>query len=139
MANPQPKKLDNSLPTYEQQVERISSKSRRSELLQRLIHAHHFITISLPESTSDKTYITTFIECDVAHDVLKLDGFDMIPAVLEREWVITIDTPVGGVEPVVKALGNELPLIQGPYDNCLFILGSEDFIEGKHKISMDTS
>ncbi len=50
-----------------------------------------------------------------------LDGFDMAPAILEREWVITIDTPVGGVEAVVTALGNELPLTQGPYDNCLFV------------------
>lgn len=50
-----------------------------------------------------------------------LDGFDMSPAALEREWVVTIDTPVGGVEPVVTVLGNELPLTQGPYDNCLFV------------------
>ena len=28
----------------------------------------------------------------------ELDGFDMPPASLEREWVVTIDTPAGGVE-----------------------------------------
>jgi len=65
-----------------------------------------------------------------------LDGFDMSPAVLEREWVVTIDTPVAGVEPVVKALGEELPLVQGPYDNCLFVreTGYQMFraLEGAH-------
>ena len=50
-----------------------------------------------------------------------LNGFDMAPATLEREWVITIDTPTGGVEPVLTALGKELPLVQGPYDNCMFV------------------
>lgn len=65
-----------------------------------------------------------------------LDGFDMTPAVLEREWVVTIDTPVGGVEAVVAALGNELPLTQGPYDNCMFVreAGYQRFraLEGSH-------
>ena len=60
----------------------------------------------------------------------------MTPAVLEREWVITIDTPVGGVEAVVTALGSELPLTQGPYDNCLFVreAGYQRFraMEGSH-------
>lgn len=51
----------------------------------------------------------------------ELDGFDMTPAALEREWVITIDTPTGGVAPLLEALGKELPLLQGPYDNCLFV------------------
>ncbi len=65
-----------------------------------------------------------------------LDGFDMVPAVLEREWVITIDTPSGGVEPVLIALGKELPLVQGPYDNCMFVRenGYQRFraLEGSH-------
>ena len=65
-----------------------------------------------------------------------LDGFDMTPAKLEREWVITIDTPTGGVEAVVTALGNELPLVQGPYDNCMFVreAGYQRFraLEGAH-------
>lgn len=51
----------------------------------------------------------------------ELDGFDMVPATLEREWVVTVDTPTGGVAPVLEALGNELPLVQGPYDNCMFV------------------
>ena len=51
----------------------------------------------------------------------ELDGFDMTPAALERDWVITIDTPTGGVAPLLEALGQELPLLQGPYDNCLFV------------------
>ena len=50
-----------------------------------------------------------------------LDHFDMTPATLEREWVVTIDTPTGGVDPVLKALGRELPLTQGPYDHCMFV------------------
>ncbi|MDW3222794.1 MAG: hypothetical protein R8G34_07895 [Paracoccaceae bacterium] len=66
----------------------------------------------------------------------ELDGFDMAPAVLEREWVVTIDTPTGGVEAVVAALGNALPLTQGPYDNCMFVreAGYQRFraMEGSH-------
>lgn len=65
-----------------------------------------------------------------------LDGFDMTPATLEREWVITIDTPTGGIEPVLVALGRELPLVQGPYDNCMFVRekGYQRFraLEGSH-------
>lgn len=51
----------------------------------------------------------------------ELDGFDMKPTVLEREWLVTVDTPAGGVPPVVEALGKQLPLVQGPYDNCMFV------------------
>ena len=51
----------------------------------------------------------------------QLDNRDMTPAVLEREWVVTVDTPSGGVPPVLEALGRELPLRQGPYDNVLFV------------------
>ncbi|MGI9303601.1 MAG: hypothetical protein ACR2RB_13005 [Gammaproteobacteria bacterium] len=65
-----------------------------------------------------------------------LDGFDMTPATLEREWVITVDTPNGGVQPVLDALGEELPLVQGPYDNCMFVResGYQRFraLEGSH-------
>ena len=50
-----------------------------------------------------------------------LDGFDMNPATLELEWVVTIDTPTAGVNQVAAALGEHLPLVQGPYDNCLFV------------------
>jgi len=48
-----------------------------------------------------------------------LDGFDMVPATLEIEWKVTVDTPVAGVNIVLKALGEQLPLVQGPYDNCI--------------------
>lgn len=51
----------------------------------------------------------------------ELDDYDMTPAVLEREWVLTIDTPNGGLEPVLLALGEHLPLKQGPYDNCMYV------------------
>lgn len=70
---------------------------------------------------------------EAAHE---LDDFDMIPAILQREWVVTIDTPVGGVDAVVKALGSALPLMQGPYDNCMFVreAGYQTFraLEGSH-------
>ena len=51
----------------------------------------------------------------------ELDGFDMTPASLEREWVVTVDTPNGGVQPVLDAIGRALPLLQGPYDNCTYV------------------
>lgn len=65
-----------------------------------------------------------------------LDGFDMAPATLEREWVVTIDTPISGVDAVLSALGAQLPLVQGPYDNCMFVRenGYQRFraLEGAH-------
>ena len=51
----------------------------------------------------------------------ELDNYDMKPATLVREWVITVDTPDGGVEQVLEALGRELPLVQGPYDHCTYV------------------
>jgi len=66
----------------------------------------------------------------------ELDDFDTTPATLEREWVITVDTPTGGVPPVLEALGKELPLVQGPYDNCMFVRenGYQQFraLKGSH-------
>ncbi len=66
----------------------------------------------------------------------ELDGFDMKPTVLEREWLITVDTPAGGTSPVLDALGEQLPLVQGPYDNCVFVReqGYQRFraLEGSH-------
>ncbi len=50
-----------------------------------------------------------------------LNDLDMKPAHLEREWLITIDTPLGGVSVVQQALGKHLPLVQGPYDNCMYV------------------
>lgn len=68
--------------------------------------------------------------------VTELDGLDTTPTVLEREWVVTIDTPVAGVEPLLTALGQGLPLRQGPYDNCLYVRegGFQQFraLEGSH-------
>ena len=61
----------------------------------------------------------------------ELDKLDMNPATLEREWLVTVDTPEGGVDIVLEALGRELPLVQGPYDNCLFVCdGYTHRIEG---------
>ncbi len=66
----------------------------------------------------------------------ELDKLDMNPATLEREWLVTVDTPEGGVDIVLEALGRELPLVQGPYDNCLFVCekGYQRFraLEGSH-------
>ena len=65
-----------------------------------------------------------------------LDGFDMPPATLESEWVITIDTPKGGVGQVLKALETELSIVQGPYDCCSYVRenGYQRFraLEGSH-------
>ena len=67
---------------------------------------------------------------------LDLDGFDTAPATLEAEWLITIDSPSGGVEPVLHAIEQRLPLIQGPYDCCTFVRerGYQRFraLEGSH-------
>ncbi len=66
----------------------------------------------------------------------ELTALDMTPAVLEREWVVTIDTPNGGLEQLLMALGDGLPLIQGPYDNCMYVrdAGYQRFraLEGSH-------
>ena len=67
---------------------------------------------------------------------INLDGHDMPPAKLEREWIITIDTPTGGVASVLTALEKELPLTQGPYDCCTYVRdgGYQRFraLEGSH-------
>ena len=65
-----------------------------------------------------------------------LNGFDMPPAILESEWVITIDTPSGGVEPVLDALERNISIVQGPYDCCIYVRenGCQRFraLEGSH-------
>lgn len=67
---------------------------------------------------------------------LDLDGFDMTPASLEAEWVVTIDTPSGGVESILTVLERDLSIIQGPYDCCTFVSqnGYQRFraLEGSH-------
>lgn len=50
-----------------------------------------------------------------------LNGFDMPPATLASEWVITIDTPTGGVAAVLSAIEEKLTIKQGPYDCCSFV------------------
>lgn len=61
---------------------------------------------------------------------------DLAPASLEREWVVTIDTPTGGVDQVIAALGEHIPLVQGPYDNCVYVRqgGYQQFraLQGSH-------
>ena len=54
----------------------------------------------------------------------ELDGFDMTPARLEREWQVRIQTPLPGVAAVVEALSREIPLRQGAYDKCLYVTGA---------------
>ena len=65
-----------------------------------------------------------------------LDGLDMKPSTLEREWVVTIDTPTNGVTVVLDALEENLSITQGPYDCCSFVResGYQRFraLEGSH-------
>ncbi|MBX2869543.1 MAG: hypothetical protein KTR18_12750 [Acidiferrobacterales bacterium] len=65
-----------------------------------------------------------------------LDNFDAGAAVLEQEWMITVDTPDGGVENLLMALDARIPMRQGPYDCCSFIQtsGYQRFraLEGSH-------
>lgn len=52
-----------------------------------------------------------------------LDNFDMKPATLEREWVVAIQVPTGGLDSLLLALGSRLDLVQGAYDSCLYVVG----------------
>lgn len=52
---------------------------------------------------------------------LDLNAVDFSANALEAEWMVTIDTPTGGVENVLKALQQQVPLQQGPYDCCSYI------------------
>ena len=69
-------------------------------------------------------------------DCSDLDGFDMHAAILESEWVVTVDTPEGGGAPVLAALEEQLSITQGPYDCCSYIResGYQRFraLEGSH-------
>ena len=66
----------------------------------------------------------------------ELDGRDLGPARLEREWLVRVQTPHGGIEPVLEALTREVPLRQGAYDCCLFVTAAGDqrfrALEGSH-------
>ena len=65
-----------------------------------------------------------------------LSEVDLGPAHLQLEWRLTIQYPKAGVEVLTKALGRDLPLQQGAYDNCLFVRrnGYQQFrsLEGSH-------
>jgi len=65
-----------------------------------------------------------------------LDEMDLGSALLNLEWRITIQCPTAGVELLTKALGRDLPLQQGAYDNCLYVRGNghQQFraLEGSH-------
>lgn len=65
-----------------------------------------------------------------------LDHLDMKPAVLQREWRICVQSPLAGIDGVLEALGREVPLVQGAYDNCTYVrsAGAQRFraLEGSH-------
>ena len=51
----------------------------------------------------------------------ELNSLDLESATLEAELKITVQCPSGGVPVLVDALGTQLPLVQGAYDNCLYV------------------
>jgi len=55
------------------------------------------------------------------HDSQNLNKLDVSAGVLEAEWTIVIDTPTAGVTSVIRALEENIPLTQGPYDCCSFV------------------
>ncbi|OED38548.1 hypothetical protein AB833_19210 [Chromatiales bacterium (ex Bugula neritina AB1)] len=65
-----------------------------------------------------------------------LHDADMRVAVLAAEWLVTIDTPSGGVDSVLKGLEEDLCFVQGPYDCCSYTNGGgmQRFrcLEGSH-------
>ncbi len=65
-----------------------------------------------------------------------LDNYGARSAYLTREWLIAIQTPVDGVKPLVNALSARIPLVQGHYDQCLYVTGpgQQRFhaLEGSH-------
>lgn len=72
-----------------------------------------------------------------------LHNADMRVAVLTPEWLVTIDTPDGGVETVLRGLEQDLSLTQGPYDCCSYTNsgGTQRFrcLEGSHAGNEGTS
>jgi len=69
-------------------------------------------------------------------DTHELNRFKTKAANLEKEWRVTIQSPNGGLESLLTELGNQIPLIQGPYDNCMYVRegGYQRFraLEGSH-------
>jgi len=72
----------------------------------------------------------------------ELDKVDLAVASLDKEWRVTVQCPVGGVAVLLSALGRQLPLMQGSYDNCLYVrpAGYQTFraLEGSHAGNEDT-
>ena len=40
---------------------------------------------------------------------------------IASEWVVTVDTPAGGVAQVLEAMEENLSMVQGPYDCCTYV------------------
>lgn len=66
----------------------------------------------------------------------KLDSLEIDLTKLVRQWRITIQCPLAGVETLTEALSRELDLRQGAYDHCVYIRGEgkQQFraLEGSH-------
>ena len=66
----------------------------------------------------------------------ELDKFDVGVAVMHTEWMITIDTPDGGVAELLAGLEKNISMSQGPYDCCSYVQasGRQRFraLEGSH-------
>ena len=73
---------------------------------------------------------------NIMNNALDLNGTDLGPSVLEAEWTVVIDIPVAGVSTVIDALEKNIPLIQGPYDCCIYLRegGHQRFraLQGSH-------
>lgn len=52
-----------------------------------------------------------------------LDRFGSRSAYLTREWLVAIQVPVDGVEPLIDALSEHLPTTRGRHDKCLYTTG----------------
>jgi len=65
-----------------------------------------------------------------------LNGMDVGAASLCAEYLVTVDTPVDGIPGLLDGLESEVPLLQGPYECCSFVLhaGYQRFraLEGSH-------
>ncbi len=68
--------------------------------------------------------------------MIRLVEVDLKDAFLEKEWVLVIQTPVPGKEPLLEALRKGPDLKQGHYDCCLHVsaAGEQQFraLEGSH-------
>ena len=54
----------------------------------------------------------------------RLDKFGARSAYLAREWLVAIQTPADGAQPVIDALSENIPMVQGCYDQCLYVTGA---------------